>query len=236
VVEYVQVHGNLDDGVEWFGGTVNAKYLVLTSNYDDDIDYDEGFVGNIQHALIIKDPTGTDPQGNDPRGIEGNSSDEDSVSGTSAVLANITIIGSDITSGDNKQPAMRLRGDVTTEIHNFAISNYNTVCMRFDNGDDSLTNITVNNVLSGACGDEFDENDSPTVSKTNNVNLAATGLTFNAFGAVTNTDITVSSNTPTAVGSSSFAFDTTDYVGAVDPDATEAWWDGWTIPGSVVFP
>src|SRR5690606_12690140 len=31
-VEYVQVHGGSDDGFEWFGGTVNTKYLVATAN------------------------------------------------------------------------------------------------------------------------------------------------------------------------------------------------------------
>jgi len=51
-LEYIQVHGNLDDGIEWFGGTVNAKYLVLTNNDDDSLDYDEGYQGNIQHAII----------------------------------------------------------------------------------------------------------------------------------------------------------------------------------------
>ena len=73
-IEYVQVHNNLDDGVEWFGGTVDAKYLVLTGNDDDDVDYDEGYKGNIQHVLIVKNQTKTAPSGsNDPRGIEANS-------------------------------------------------------------------------------------------------------------------------------------------------------------------
>ena len=30
-IEYIQVHGNLDDGIEWFGGTVNVRYAVLTN-------------------------------------------------------------------------------------------------------------------------------------------------------------------------------------------------------------
>ena len=49
---------------------------LLTNNDDDDIDFDEGYQGNIQ-ALIIKNQTpGATPVGsNDPRGIELNSSD-----------------------------------------------------------------------------------------------------------------------------------------------------------------
>ncbi|MFL0808741.1 MAG: hypothetical protein K6L60_15780 [Oceanobacter sp.] len=53
-VDYVQVHGNADDGVEFFGGAVDAKHLVLTANQDDNIDWDEGYVGNIQYALIVQ--------------------------------------------------------------------------------------------------------------------------------------------------------------------------------------
>lgn len=53
-VEYIQVHGNVDDGVEFFGGAVDAKWLVLTANNDDSIDWDEGYVGNIQYGLILQ--------------------------------------------------------------------------------------------------------------------------------------------------------------------------------------
>lgn len=53
-VDYVQVHNNKDDGVEFFGGAVDAKHLVLTGIKDDNIDWDEGYVGNIQYALIVQ--------------------------------------------------------------------------------------------------------------------------------------------------------------------------------------
>lgn len=53
-IDYVQIHGNKDDGVEFFGGAVDVKHIVLTGVQDDDIDWDEGYVGNIQYALVIK--------------------------------------------------------------------------------------------------------------------------------------------------------------------------------------
>ena len=43
-VEYIQVHENADDGIEFFGGTVNAKYVVLTSNKDDSVDWTNTFI------------------------------------------------------------------------------------------------------------------------------------------------------------------------------------------------
>ena len=56
LIDYIQVQGNQDDGIEWFGGTANVKHAVLTNNDDDDIDFDEGYQGNIQYALMIKNP------------------------------------------------------------------------------------------------------------------------------------------------------------------------------------
>lgn len=53
-IEYVEVLSNLDDGVEWFGGTVNIKYLVSAFNADDGIDYDEGFRGKGQFWLVVQ--------------------------------------------------------------------------------------------------------------------------------------------------------------------------------------
>ena len=47
-IEYVEVFANADDGFEWFGGTVNSKYLVGAFNNDDTFDWDEGFWDSIQ--------------------------------------------------------------------------------------------------------------------------------------------------------------------------------------------
>ena len=55
-IEYIEVYNNLDDGYEWFGGTVNCKYLISAFVEDDDFDYDEGFSGNLQFLFAIKDP------------------------------------------------------------------------------------------------------------------------------------------------------------------------------------
>ncbi|HAE28499.1 MAG TPA: hypothetical protein DCG58_15145, partial [Hyphomonas adhaerens] len=59
-VEYIQVHQNLDDGVEFFGGGVNIKHLVLTGNDDDSIDTDNGYNGHIQYAIVVQRAAGGD--------------------------------------------------------------------------------------------------------------------------------------------------------------------------------
>ncbi len=58
-VEYIQVHNNGDDGIEFFGGTVNAKHVVITGAGDDSVDWTDGWRGNIQY-LIIEQRSGND--------------------------------------------------------------------------------------------------------------------------------------------------------------------------------
>lgn len=56
VMEYVQVSYNDDDSFEWFGGTVNGRYLISYAALDDDFDGDTGWRGNVQFGLIVRDP------------------------------------------------------------------------------------------------------------------------------------------------------------------------------------
>jgi len=60
VVEYIEVFSNLDDGFEWFGGTVNTKNLIAAFCGDDGFDYDEGWRGMNQFWFAIQ---GTDKGG-----------------------------------------------------------------------------------------------------------------------------------------------------------------------------
>jgi hypothetical protein len=53
-VEFVEVFANRDDGIEWFGGTVNGKYLISAFCGDDAFDYDQGYRGNLQFLFGIQ--------------------------------------------------------------------------------------------------------------------------------------------------------------------------------------
>lgn len=59
-IEYIEVISNYDDGIEFFGGTVNSKYIVSAFNGDDAIDYDLGYSGKGQFWLGIQDPSDGD--------------------------------------------------------------------------------------------------------------------------------------------------------------------------------
>ena len=54
-IDHIQCSYGGDDAFEWFGGTVNAKYLVSFRGWDDDMDSDAGFQGTVQFAAIIRD-------------------------------------------------------------------------------------------------------------------------------------------------------------------------------------
>lgn len=245
-IDYVQIHNNLDDGIEWFGGTVNVTHAVLTGNDDDDIDFDTGYKGNIQFAIVRKNPDATAPQGsNDPRGIEANSSDDEYVPQTEGAVANVTIIGSAVnkaenSKGDGLQPGMRLRGSLTTRIYNTAVVNFDD-CVRVDDSDtdgddtvDDFSDVTLVNVI-GACDDKFYAKRDADV-ETGTVGME-TAITLDSAVAITNdfaADLSAVSFSAVANGSG-FAFEATDYIGAVEPGtaAADAWWAGWIIDGSL---
>ncbi len=240
-IEYIQVHNNQDDGVEWFGGTVNVKYLVLTGNDDDDIDYDEGYVGNIQYAIVQKSDNAAPAGSNDPRAIEANSSDADYVPQTNAVIANVLLLGGNVVNAPGaQQPGMRLRGSLTTQIFNSAVLGFDAGCVRIDDsntdgipGVDSFSDVSLTNVL-GDCGASAFYTNARTADT--EVNSGNASLSIDAAFAVNEASAQLGAPTNiTAVGSSSFMFDQTDYVGAVAPGtpAASAWWNGWIIPGSL---
>lgn len=53
VFENIEVSGTLDDGVEFFGGTVNAKNIIVTYQGDDAIDLDQNYSGTIDNVLVV---------------------------------------------------------------------------------------------------------------------------------------------------------------------------------------
>ena len=237
LIDYVQVHGNQDDGIEWFGGTVNVTHAVLTDNDDDDIDFDEGYMGNIQYALIIKNQTpGAVPVGsNDPRSIELNSSDASYTPQTAGVIANVTIIGGDAANSAGEF-GMRLRGSVTAAIHNSAVTGYDVTCARIDDSDNDGdsntpkidTPITLNNFLCDTVGVVFNKEE-PVAGST----VTEEVIVLDANYAITNDSASVPATDITALDNGSgFVFDSTDFVGAVKEGATP-WFSEWVIEGSL---
>lgn len=88
-IEHVEVFYNQDDGFEWFGGTVNTRYLVAAFAGDDSFDYDEGFRGEHQFWFSIQDPAVGDHAGEH----DGGTKPEDGRPYASPTILNATYIG-----------------------------------------------------------------------------------------------------------------------------------------------
>ncbi|MBW2496432.1 MAG: hypothetical protein JRF61_04085 [Deltaproteobacteria bacterium] len=52
-INFIEVYCNFDDGIEWFGGTVNADHLQVVFAGDDQFDADQGFTGTTQFLVGI---------------------------------------------------------------------------------------------------------------------------------------------------------------------------------------
>ncbi|RFN59515.1 hypothetical protein [Marixanthomonas ophiurae] len=52
-VSNIEVVGNVDDGIEWFGGSVNSSNLLVWAQGDDGLDIDEAYSGTISNAAVV---------------------------------------------------------------------------------------------------------------------------------------------------------------------------------------
>ena len=53
VIENVEIVSNQDDGIEWFGGTVNVKNAIVWNTGDDAIDTDQSWAGTLDNFIIV---------------------------------------------------------------------------------------------------------------------------------------------------------------------------------------
>lgn len=93
LIEYVQVSFSGDDAFEWFGGNVDAKYLVSYKTLDDDFDSDFGWSGKVQFAIALRDPNIADISGSN--GFESDNDGQGTINSprTSPIFSNVTLVG-----------------------------------------------------------------------------------------------------------------------------------------------
>lgn len=92
-IDHVQVTYAKDDAFEWFGGTVNCKYLIAYKTQDDDFDTDNGFSGSVQFGLIVRDSLIADISKSESFESDNNSAGSAVTPQTKAVFSNITSVG-----------------------------------------------------------------------------------------------------------------------------------------------
>lgn len=108
IIDNIEVVANVDDGIEFFGGTVNASNLLVWAQGDDAIDIDQAYSGTVDNVVVVLGPASDHAFEID--GPEGDSSlladDEGKFT-----LTNATIIGNSETSnGEYADYRSRARG------------------------------------------------------------------------------------------------------------------------------
>ena len=98
-IDHVQISYSNDDSFEWFGGTVNCKYLVTFHGWDDDFDTDNGYSGAVQYGLVVRNAKIADKSQSNGFESDNNASGSDVSPYTNATFSNITIIGPKLQSG-----------------------------------------------------------------------------------------------------------------------------------------
>lgn len=140
-INHIQVHFGLDDGIEWFGGTVNVKYALVTGAEDDSFDYSTGWSGKGQFWIVQQDPQ----IGDKGWEVDGNEENAELQPFTNPQIYNVTIIGKG--PGGNTattvSPAgIQLRRGTAGKI-------YNGIVLGFQNGLDIDDPATVDRCQAG---------------------------------------------------------------------------------------
>ena len=216
-VEYVQTHMTSDDGVEFFGGSVNVKYLVVTGSDDDSMDWTGGWVGNVQFGVLQQLPgSGIEAE----RGIEADNleANNSATPYSDPTLSNLTFISRDGNTADG----VKLRRGTRAELHNSIITGFGGECIDVDDAqtianvaDDSLV---VSRLVLDCTAGAADADGAALIPGSNSVEMdpmldgwqPQDGSPALGIGA----------------GPSGAFFDTVDYAGAMD--ATTDWTTGWT--------
>ena len=151
-LEYVEVSYSGDDAFEWFGGTVNSKYLVAYRSIDDDFDTDNGYTGYSQFGLGIRGSMLADGSGSNGFESDNNAAGSSALPVTAGVFANYSLIGpkADANTAINVQfnNGIHLRRNTRLKVYNTFVTGYpNGLYVDPADGGSTLTNALNGTVL-----------------------------------------------------------------------------------------
>ena len=89
-----------DDSYEWFGGAVMPKYLIAFRGLDDDFDTDNGYCGNVQFGVVLRDPNIADISQSNSFESDNDASGSTNSPKTSATFSNISVFGPSVNVSD----------------------------------------------------------------------------------------------------------------------------------------
>lgn len=108
-IDHIHAHMGLDDGIEWFGGTVKTSHMISTGAADDLFDWQIGYTGALQYGYGKQYDGNIDEDGS--RGFEGDNNENGFglAPRSDARFCNVTLIGTKDQPGDTNNRAMVLR-------------------------------------------------------------------------------------------------------------------------------
>jgi len=130
-IDHIQVSYAKDDAFEWFGGTVNCKYLIAYKTQDDDFDTDNGFNGSVQFGLIVRDSSIADVSKSEAFESDNDGSGSALLPQTKAVFCNVSAFGPQATpdnigNSNYLGAAVQIRRNSSLSIFNSAFVGWKT--------------------------------------------------------------------------------------------------------------
>jgi len=243
MVDHIQVHMNADDGIELFGGTVNLRYVLLTQNDDDGLDWDMGWTGNAQFVMIEMENGSEDMHGIEADNLK---SPMDAQPRSNPTLSNVTI------SAKGTNPRMfsgiMLRRGTGGAIHNSVVTgNFKVACINIDDVDTYKNGGVVNgggvsqtglkithSVVHCPAGNNFDDKDTDPFliskwfdSEGKSVNRLMDPELIDGRFPKASGQLIKGAQTPQVNGT--WKFTPVKFVGAFSANTKEDWTVGWTV-------
>ena len=131
VIDHVEVYANADDGIEFFGGTVNTSHMAMVFNQDDSFDIDQGYSGTNQFWFAVQNPFVADgvssghDNGGEWDGVTGTVADN--ANNSAPVIYNATFIGSGVTAAlgnDKGHNALYIDDRFKGQVYNSVFDDY----------------------------------------------------------------------------------------------------------------
>jgi hypothetical protein len=120
MVDRIEVLWNKDDGLEFFGGTVSVSHVLVVDAQDDNLDWTDGWVGNVQYFV------GVQRHNNGNNGIEADNQEfgHDLLPRSAPTVANITLVGNRGVGPVEPGDGMILRRGTAGAISNFVVQSF----------------------------------------------------------------------------------------------------------------